>query len=121
MTVRTSFTFPPVAEGGEISTSASLRADYASAMPHTDPCHQNCDGPEEAHPVTWRIHPRPGPFPPPSVITDLIECCTCCAWGCPEGFVARLERERFDDHDLVIERLVDGRWFLFEQRFEGVA
>jgi hypothetical protein len=126
MTARQTFTFPPVNPeyiDPEIQSSASLRAEYAAAMPHTDPCHQNCDGPEGQHPVTWRLHPRPGSFPKPDAITSLVECCTCCAWGChPEGFVARLERERFDDHDIEIERLLpDGRWVRFEQRFEGAA
>lgn len=125
MTARQTFVFPPLYPEyvrPEIETSAVLRAEYAAAMPHTDPCRQNCEGAEEQHPVTWRLHPRPGPFPPHGVITDLVECCTCCAWGCsPEGFVARLERERFDDHDIEIERLVNGRWVRFEQRFEGAA
>lgn len=126
MSTRQTYTFPPVSPeyiDPEIQSSAAVRAAYADAMPHTEPCHQNCDGPEEAHPITWRIHPRPGPFPECGVITDLVECCTCCAWSCgTEGFVRRLERERFDDHDLVIERLLDdGRWVHFHQTFEGAA
>ena len=57
-----------------------------------------------------------------AVITELVCCCTCCAWSCgTEGFVRRLERERFDDHDIEIERLVNGRWVRFEQKFGSAA
>jgi hypothetical protein len=124
MTVRQSFTFPPVNPEymePEITSSAATRAAYAAAMPHTDYCRLNCDGPEARHPITWRLHPRPGPFPPHGVVTDLVECCTCCAWGCGEGYVRRLERERFDDHDIEIDRLVNGRWVRFHQTFKGAA
>lgn len=125
MTARQTFTFPSVNPeyiDPLIQSSAMVRAEYAAAMPHTDPCRQNCDGPESAHLVTWRLHPRPGPFPPHGVITELVECCSCCAWSCgTEGFVRRLERERFDDHDIEIERLADGRWVRFHQTFEGAA
>lgn len=122
MTVRQQFTFPPVAPEyvrPEIETSAALRAEYAAAMPHLDPCLE-CQ--QEGHVVTWRIHPRPGSFPPAGIRTELVSCCTCCAWSCgAESFVARLEREKFDDRDVEIEHYVRGRWVRFQQTFEGAA
>jgi hypothetical protein len=122
VTARQVFTFPPATPEyvrPEIETSPAMRADYAAAMPHRDPCPE-CQ--QEGHVVSWRIHPRPGPFPPAGIRTDLVECCTCCAWSCgDESFVTRLEREKFDDRDVEIEHLVDGRWVRFGKRFEDVA
>ncbi len=103
----------------EIEASPSTRAEYAAAMPHRDPCRE-CN--RKGHVVSWRIHPRPGPFPPAGIRTELVSCCTCCAWSCgDESFVARLEREKFDDRDVEIEHLVAGRWVRFGKRFEDVA
>lgn len=120
MTARQSFTFPPVAPeyiDPEIESSAATRAEYAAAMPHKPvPCRE-CN--EKGHVVTWRVHPRPGPFPPAGIRTELVSCCTCCAWSCTgEPFVERLQRESFDDHDVQVERLIGKRWVLFEQKYE---
>ncbi|MGW4128011.1 hypothetical protein [Amycolatopsis japonica] len=92
----------------------------AIAHPEPEYCQQNCDGPETDHLVTWRIHPRPdpGPIVADGVITELVECCTCCAFSCgTEGFVDRLQRESFDGRDIRIERLVNGAWINFEVKF----
>lgn len=125
MTVRQTFTFPAVNPeyiAPEIQTSAATRAEYAAAMPHPDegPCPE-CQ--REGCVVTWRIHPRPGPFPPAGARTELVQCCTYCAWNCgAESLVSRLEREKFDDHDVQVEHLLpDGRWVRFHQTFEGAA
>jgi len=97
------------------------RAEHDSiAHPEPEYCQHNCDGNPEDHPVTWRIypHPNPGPIEDDGVITELIRCCTCCAWSCGgEGFVDRLQRESFEGRDIRIERLVEGHWTNFEARF----
>lgn len=92
----------------------------AIAHPEVEYCHQNCDGPETDHPVTWRIYPHPDPRPgmDDGCITELIECCTCCAFSCgTEGFYDRLQRESYKNRDIRIERLVEGRWTNFEVKF----
>jgi hypothetical protein len=123
MTVRQKVTLPAEdpAEHAAFLSNPDHHAEHdAIAHPETEYCHQNCGGNPEDHPVTWRIHPRPdpGPIVADGVITDLVSCCTCCAWSCgTEGFVERLQRESYDGRDIRIERLVDGRWTNFEARF----
>ena len=92
----------------------------AIAHPEVEYCTQNCDGEPADHPVTWRIHPRPDPSPivADGVITDLVRCCTCCAWSCgTEGFVDRLQRESYDGRDIQIERLTSTGWADFKVRY----
>lgn len=124
MTVRQQFKLPAMVRRDAPSVfvdDPNARAEHhALAHPEVEWCNQNCDGPKKAHPVTWRIHPRPdpGPIVADGVITELVSCCTCCAWSCgTEGFVARLQRESYDKRDIQIERLVNGHWVSFEVRF----
>ncbi|MFC3454057.1 hypothetical protein [Amycolatopsis speibonae] len=117
MTVRQTFKMPALVRRDSPSVfvdNPEAQAEH-DAITHPEPefCHQNCDGPETDHPVTWRIHPRPDPGPvvADGVITELVSCCTCCAWSCgTEGFVARLQRESYDGRDIRIERLANGVW-----------
>lgn len=72
---------------------------------------------EPPHPVRWQVYPRPGEFPAPGVLDELVRACACCTFG-PRGLYERAKREAADDVDVRIEHLErDGRWVRWEPEF----